>query len=218
MEAIEGATLLIPPSRQGQLPIIFGRTQPRELTAADSSSDSDTPQFFHYARSARHIMKKMGYDLKHGAGLNFGKGRRSLMRNFVPKGKPANYYDSTRRGLGYVTPTSSTTVQVKDDGPIPSHSASSSEWDSDVSVGGMFENLTVNMASSSQLEPAEAADEEPWAQQLNLQWEKRFELREPPIEDKVMQVNLGNQDHPKPIFISESLSLIEKEELIMLIK
>ena len=113
----------------------------------------------------------MGYDLKHGEGLDFGKGRRGLMRNFVPKGKPANYYDSTRRGLGYITPTSSATVQVKDDEPIPSHSASSSEWDSDVCIGGMFENLTVNMTSSS-LEPAEATDEEPWAQQLNLQWEK----------------------------------------------
>ena len=82
------------------------------------------------------------------------------MRNFVPKGKPANYYDSIRRGLGYVTPTSSATVQVKDNEPIPSHSASSSEWDSDVSVRVMFKNLTVNMTLSSQLEPAEANDEE----------------------------------------------------------
>ena len=113
-------------------------------------------------------MKRMGYDLKHGKGLNFGKGKRSLLRNFVPKGKPVNYYDSTRRGLGYVTPTSSATVQFKDDELIPSHSASSSDWDSDVSIGGMFENLTVNMTSSSQLEPAEATDEEPWAQQLEL--------------------------------------------------
>ena len=140
------------------------------------------------------------------------------MRNFVPKGKPTNYYDSTRRGLGYVTPTLSATVQVEDDEPIPSHSASSSEWDSDISIGGMFENLTANMTSSSQLEPAEATDEEPWAQQLDLQWEKRFELRKPPTEDKVMQVNLGNQNYPKPIFISESLSLTEKEELIILVK
>ena len=46
----------------------------------------------------------------------------------------------------------------------------------------MFENLTANMTSSSQLEPAEATDEDPWAQQLDLQWEKRFELREPPTE------------------------------------
>ena len=83
-------------------------------------------------------------------------------------------------------------VQFTDDEPIPSHSATSSEWDSDISVGMMFKNLTINMTSSSQLEPAEATDEEPWAQLLDLQWEKRFELREPPTEDKVMQVNLGS--------------------------
>ena len=140
--------------RRSQLPIIFGRTQPRGPVVTDSSSDSDTPQFFHDARPARHVMKKMGYDLKHGAGMNFGKGRRGLMRNLVPKGKPANYYDSTRRGLGYVTPTSSVTVQVKDDGSIPSYSASSSEWDSEINIGGMFKDLTANMTSSSQLGPA----------------------------------------------------------------
>ena len=164
------------------------------------------------------MMKKMGYNLKHGKGLNFGKGRRSLSRNFVPRGKPVNYYDDTRRGLGYVTPTPPATVKSEDNRPILSHSASSSEWDSDVSVGMMFENLIVNMTSSSQLEPAEATDEEPCVQQLELQWEKRFELREPPTEDKVMQVNLGSQDHPKPIFISESLSLTKKEELIVFIR
>ena len=37
-------------------------------------------------------------------------------------------------------------------------------------------------------------------------------------DSKVIQVNLGSQDHPKPIFISESLSLMEKEELIVLVK
>ena len=78
-------------------------------------------------------------------------------------------------------------------------------------MGLMFENLTVNMTSSSQLELAEATDEEPWAQQLDLQWKKWFEQCEPPTEDKVIQVNLGSHDHPKPIFISESLSLMEKK-------
>ena len=53
---------------------------------------------------------------------------------------------------------------------------------------------------------------------MDLQWEKRFEQREPPTEDKVIQVNLGSQDHPKPIFLSESLSLTEREELIVLIR
>jgi len=77
-------------------------------------------------------------------------------------------------------------VQSKDDEPIPSHYASSSEWDLDVSVGVMFDNLTVNMTSSSQWESAEPIDEEPWAQQLDLLWEKRFEQREPPTKDKVI--------------------------------
>ena len=54
------------------------------------------------------------------------------------------------------------------------------------------------MTSSNQLEPGEAIDVEPWAQQLNFQWEKRFEQREPPIEDKVIQVNLDSQDTLNP--------------------
>ena len=33
-----------------------------------------------------------------------------------------------------------------------------------------------------------------------------------------MQVNLGSQDHPKPISISKSLSLTEREELIALVR
>jgi len=67
----------------------------------------------------------MGYNLQHGKGLNFGKGRRDFLRNFMPKGKPTNYYDKTHRGLGYVTP--STPFQYEDNESIPSHSASSSE-------------------------------------------------------------------------------------------
>jgi len=43
MESIEGAVLVIPPSKEGQSPIIFGKAKPRGSTAADSSSDSDTP-------------------------------------------------------------------------------------------------------------------------------------------------------------------------------
>ena len=128
----------------------------------------------------------MGYSLQRGSGLNFGKGQSDFLRNFVPEGKPANYYSKTRRGLGYVTPPRSTSIRSEDNKPIPSRSASSFEWEPDVSVGTMFENLPVNMSSSSQLEPADAIDVEPWAQQLDFQWEKRFEQREPPTEDKVI--------------------------------
>ena len=49
MASIEGTVLVIPPSKEGQLPIIFGKAQPRGSTTTNSSSDSDTPQIFHYA-------------------------------------------------------------------------------------------------------------------------------------------------------------------------
>jgi len=69
------------------------------------------------------------------------------------------------------------------------------------------------MTSINQLEHEEAIetfDAEPWAQQLDFQWENGFELREPPTEDMMIQINLGSQDHPKPISISESLLLTER--------
>ena len=77
-------------------------------------------------------------------------------------------------------------------------------------MGMLFKNLSINTASIGQLEHEEAIETfnvEPWAQQLDFQWEKRFKQREPPTENKVIQVNLGSQDHPKPISISEGLSL-----------
>ena len=77
------------------------------------------------------------------------------------------------------------------------------------------------MTSIDQLEYEEAietSNAEPWAQQLDLQWKNWFEQREPPTEYRVIQVNLGNQDHPKLIFISESLSPTEREELIALVR
>ena len=50
-------------------------------------------------------------------------------------------------------------------------------------------------------------------QTLNL-LDTRFEQREPPTEDKVVQINLGDEANPKPIFISESLSPSEKKDLV----
>ena len=119
------------------------------------------------------MMTKIGYNLQSGNGLNFGRGRRDLLRTFVPKGKPTNYYDKTRMGLGYVTPPSQS--QSEGDESLPSHSSISSEWESDVSVEVLFKSLFVNMTSINELEQEEAIkmfDAEPWAQQLNLQWEK----------------------------------------------
>ena len=69
------------------------------------------------------------------------------------------------------------------------------------------------MISTSQVEPEEDIgpfDTDLWAQQLDLQWEKRFEQRDPPTEDKVIQIDVGDQKHLKLISISESLSSTEK--------
>ena len=39
-----------------------------------------------------------------------------------------------------------------------------------------------------------------------------------PTGDMVIQIDVGSQDHPKPISISENLSFTEREELIALIR
>ena len=49
------------------------------------------------------MMENMGYDLTSGPGLNFDRGRRTLLGPFVPKGKALDYYHRTRRRLGYVS-------------------------------------------------------------------------------------------------------------------
>ena len=147
---------MVPPSKRSQSLIVFGRAQLRRSANTDSSSDSKPPQFFHYERSAHLMMRKMGYNLQHGNGLNFKKGRCGFLRNFLPNGKLANYYVKIHMGLGYVTPP--TPFQFEDNKSIPSHSASSSEWGSDVSIGMFFKNLSVNMTRINQLEHEEAIE------------------------------------------------------------
>ena len=64
----------------------------------------------------------------------------------------------------------------------------------------------------------EPSNTNPWAQQLDLQWKKYFEQCDPPTEDKIIQIDAGDQTHPKLISVSESLSLTEKQDLTSLIK
>ena len=73
----------------------------------------------------------------------------------MPKGKLANYYDKTCRRLGYVTPP---TLLQSEDESLPSHSVTSSEWESDVSMRMLFKNLFVNMTLIDQLEHEEAIE------------------------------------------------------------
>ena len=62
------------------------------------------------------------------------------------------------------------------------------------------------------------SDTDPWIKHLNNLWDTRFEQREPPTEDKIVQINLRDEANPKPIFISEGLSPSEKKDLISLIQ
>jgi len=83
-------------------------------------------------------MEQMGYDLTKRSGLNFGKEKQVLLRSFVPKGKDPDYYHKTQRGLGYVTTPVSSDSESKKELYHDSSSATSS-WDSDVSIGDIFE-------------------------------------------------------------------------------
>jgi len=62
------------------------------------------------------------------------------------------------------------------------------------------------------------SDKDPWIKHLNTLWDIRFEQREPPTEDKVTHINLGDEANLKPIFISKSLVPLEKEDLISLVR
>ena len=53
---------------------------------------------------------------------------------------------------------------------------------------------------------------------MNTLWDIRFEQREPSTDDKVIQINLGNEVYLKSIFTSKSLPLFEKEDLMHLIQ
>ena len=110
-------------------------------------------------------MKRIGYDLRHGDGFNFEKGRRIPLQPFVLKGKLANYYDQTRKGLGYVTPPAQYESDI--DGSLPSHSSDSSDWESFIRLWSSSKNLFANMTSISRVEQnedIEPFDVDPWAQ------------------------------------------------------
>ena len=158
------------------------------ISHKDSESENESPQFSYYEPNVLRMMKNMGYDLTNGLGLNFGKGRRILLRSFIPKGKIPDYYHRTRRELGYV----STPVPSASDSEGPSgHNCSSdtSSWESDVSVSNIFRELSVNMISTSHPEDGDEemiqSDTNSWIKHLNALWDIRFEQREPPMEDRV---------------------------------
>ena len=139
------------------------------------------------------------------------------------KAKTPDYYHKTRRGLGYLCMPVLSDSESDEEVYCDSSSATSS-WDSNVSVGGIFESLLVNMISTKHLEDdgedtfkseeLTQSDFNPWIKHRNTLWDVRFTRS---TEDKVIQINLENETNPKAIFISESLLLSGKEDLIHLI-
>ena len=88
-------------------------------------------------------------------------------------------------------------------------------------MGLVFKKPFANMTLINQMEQdedIEPFDTDLWTQQLDLQWKKRFEQREPLTEDKIIQVDVSDQAHSNLISISESLSPTEKQDLISLIR
>jgi len=71
----EGCVFIVPPCKRDQLPIIFGRGWAQVPIPRKSYDDLEPPQFFHYAQLAHCMMKRMGYSLNRGDGMNFGKRR-----------------------------------------------------------------------------------------------------------------------------------------------
>ena len=85
----------VPAKRRGQKLILFERLETGPVACESSGGDSESPQFLHYGQKSRHMMERMGYDFTKKSGLNFGKGKRALLRSFVPKGKDPDYYNKT---------------------------------------------------------------------------------------------------------------------------
>nr|ABD63198.1 gag/pol polyprotein, related [Asparagus officinalis] len=144
---------------------------------------------------------------------------------YVPKGRPSKYFSKSRRGLGYASSSSELCCNISEDSGgarSDDQSSTSSAWDSDVSVGDLFKDLIVNMATTDPTKIMEDEQvplyDEAWDHRVSAQWNGRFEQRKPPTKDKILQINMGNEANLKPIFISDSLPSWEKENLISLIR
>ena len=91
----------------------------------------------------------------------------------------------------------------------------------------MFEGMSINVVLASHLEDLEDMqcddsffedDINPWIRQLNALWDICFKQREPPTDDKLVQIDLGDGKAPKPIFINllkEKTSLNSFEPTLM---
>lgn len=126
------------------------------------------------------MMKRLEYDFKSKPRLNFRKRRRTIPLAKVPKGKHVDYYNKTKRGLGYVTLISSEYEPEFVESFFKDHSFDNFSWDFDTSVGTLFTSRSVNMLSAGQREDEKKdamlhSENDPWIKHLNTLWKIRFE-------------------------------------------
>lgn len=75
-------------------------------------------------------------------------GWRNLLCLFILKGKSPNYYHKTHRELGYVMHYMPLEAELKQ--PInPKGNKDTMDWDSNISTGAIFQDLTANVTSTS---------------------------------------------------------------------
>ena len=76
---VQGTFFDVPARRKGQKLILLGRVESKPTTCEDSESKTELPQFSHYKSNVLRMMENIGYNLTSGLGLNFSKGRRTLL-------------------------------------------------------------------------------------------------------------------------------------------
>jgi len=138
--------------------------------------DDNHNYYLPFGQKSRHMMERMGNDFTQESGVSFNKGKRALLRLFIPKGKDPDYYHKTRRALGYVSTPVSLDSESEEKVYHDSSSATSL-WDSDISVNDIFGSLEVNLVSTSHLEDDREdtfkseelikSDSDPWIKHLN---------------------------------------------------
>jgi len=64
---------------KSQKSILFERAESELIPREDSKSENESPQFSHYEPNVLRMMENIGYNLTRGPGLNFDKGRRTLL-------------------------------------------------------------------------------------------------------------------------------------------
>ena len=79
------SAFIVSSSKKDQSPIILCKVGHQIATSNDLDEELEPPQFFHYIQSAHRMLRRMGYDLCRGEGLNFGKGHHIPLQPFVPK-------------------------------------------------------------------------------------------------------------------------------------